>query len=253
MPADVTLIEVVAVSIAAFVVGLSKGGLPGLGPMTTVIVALAVPATTAIGVVLPLLMVGDMVALVALRRHIDFSIARPVIAGAAVGVALASLTLSSLSPEALEWAIVVVLVVFVAYRAAILTGLGRPESGGERSILAGGRAGAVAGVATGITSTVAHAGGPPVAIHLLARRVPPIVYAGTSAAIFWAVNWMKVPGYALAGLIDPPLLVTLAPTALLIPPGVLIGRWAALRLAPKPFEVLVLVGLLVGAVLLVVT
>ncbi|MDH3303058.1 MAG: sulfite exporter TauE/SafE family protein, partial [Acidimicrobiia bacterium] len=105
----------------------------------------------------------------------------------------------------------------------------------------------------GITSTIAHAGGPPIAMYLLAREVSPITYAATSAAIFWATNWLKVPGYALAGLLDVDLIVTLAPTALLILPGVLGGRWAVRRLDPRPFEGFVLVGLLIGAVLLVVT
>ena len=74
-----------------------------------------------------------------------------------------------------------------------------------------------------------------------------------SAAIFWVTNWLKVPGYALAGLLDVDLILGLAPTALLILPGVLCGRWAVTRLDPRPFEAFVLVGLLVGAVLLLIT
>lgn len=246
-----TATVVLAVAVAAFLIGLAKGGLPGLGPIVTVIVALALPATVAIGILLPILMVGDMVALWALRGNVDRSIVKALIPGSVVGVGLASFVLSSLSPDALERGIVLVVVLFVAYRTAVLTG--RAPTLGADSFLAGPKAGATAGLATGITSTIAHAGGPPVAMYLLAREVSPIAYAATSAAVFWATNWLKVPGYALAGLLDVDLIIALAPTALLILPGVLCGRWAVRRLDPRPFEAFVLVGLLTGATLLVTT
>ena len=250
MTTELTVTVVVAVAAAAFMIGLAKGGLAGLGPMITVIVALAVPSTVAIGILLPLLMVGDMAALWVLRPHIQWLVVKPVVGGSVLGVGLASFTLASLSPEGLEIGIAAVVLVFTVYRVMVL--VGRGPSVVAQSILATDRAGGTAGFVAGITSTVAHAGGPPVAIHLLAREVKPVAYAGTSAAIFWAINWLKVPGYALAGLFDVPLLAKLAPTAVLILPGVLIGRWAVRRLSPRPFEIFVLIGMVAGAILLLV-
>lgn len=248
---DIDPTVVIAVAAAAFFIGLTKGGLPGLGPLVTVVVALAVPANVALGVVLPLLMVGDVIALYALRGNIDRSVLMPILTGAVVGIGLASLLLTSLSAEATEVGIVVIVLLFALHRAAVLAG--RDPMRGVSRALASRRGGTGAGCAAGITSTVAHAGGPPIAMHLLAREVTPIRFAGTSAAIFWAINWMKVPGYAMAGLFDCGLIVALAPTALLIAPGVFVGRWAVRRLSPRPFEILVLAGLVVGAALLLVT
>ncbi|MDH3303555.1 MAG: sulfite exporter TauE/SafE family protein, partial [Acidimicrobiia bacterium] len=122
METDVTATVVLAVAAAAFLIGLAKGGLPGFGPIVTVIVALAVPANVAIGILLPILMVGDVVALWALRGNIDRSVVRAIIPGSVVGVALASFVLSSLSADALELGIVIVVLLFVAYRTAVLTG-----------------------------------------------------------------------------------------------------------------------------------
>ncbi len=249
--AEITVTVVTAVAAASFLIGLAKGGLPGLGPVITVLVALAVPATVALGVLLPLLMVGDVAALWALRGHVERSIVTTLLPGAVVGVGLASMVLTSLSPEALEVGIVVVVLLFAAYRAAVLSGR-EPGLGVSRAV-ASNAGGTAAGFAAGITSTVAHSGGPPIAIHLLAHNLAPIRFAGTSAGIFWAVNWLKVPGYAVAGLFDLDLLRGLAPTALLIPPGVLLGRWAVRRLPARPFEVLVLIGMVVGAGLLLAT
>ncbi len=242
---------VLAVGAAAFLIGLAKGGLAGFGPIVTVVVALAVPATVAIGILLPLLMIGDVVALAALRHHVDRSTVGAMIPGALVGVVAATAVLASLSAEALEIGIVAVVIIFVVYRTAVL--LGRMPTPTPGSILTGSAAGVAVGVTAGVTSTVAHAGGPPVAVYLLARRLPPLTYAGTSAAFFWATNWMKVPGYALAGLLDPDLMLTLSPTVLLILPGVLCGRWAVGRLNAHTFEIFVLIGLLTGSGLLLVT
>ena len=57
----------------------------------------------------------------------------------------------------------------------------------------------IAGTASGITSMVAHSGGPPVAMYLLPLGLPKAVYAGTSSSFFAAGNLMKAaPWLALA-------------------------------------------------------
>lgn len=57
----------------------------------------------------------------------------------------------------------------------------------------------VAGTASGVTSMVAHSGGPPVAMYLLPLGLPKAVYAGTSSSFFAAGNLMKAgPWLALA-------------------------------------------------------
>ena len=52
--------------------------------------------------------------------------------------------------------------------------------------------GAVAGVASGISSMIAHAGGPPVAMYLLPLGLPKALYAGTTFMYFMVANFLKV-------------------------------------------------------------
>jgi hypothetical protein len=110
----------------------------------------------------------------------------------------------------------------------------------------------VAGASSGVTSTIAHAGGPPIAIYLLLVRATSRYYVATSALFFAVVNWLKVPGYLGAGVFDAGLIVRLAPTAALIPPGILIGRWAMGRISQQTFDRLILASLTAGAVLLLI-
>ncbi len=85
------------------------------------------------------------------------------------------------------------------------------------------------------------------AAYLLARKIEPLTYAGTSAVFFFVVNWLKVPGYALNGFFDFDLIVEMIPAATAALPGVFLGRWLVERIDRTQFERLILFGLVVGA------
>lgn len=245
MPLELTPALVAAVGVAAVLIGLSKGGLGGgLGPLITVLVAVVIPPSRAIGVLLPLLMVGDVAAVWVHRRDWDRDAVVRMLPAAVVGVVIASIFLSQTSDRGIEVFLAVFSLAFVAYRLA--------EPHLRRVRLAPGAGLAVAaGATSGVTSTVAHAGGPPVAIYLLAAEVPPVAFVATSAVFFFVVNWIKVPGYLAAGLIDAGMLRIL-PFALLIWPGVVLGRWLVRRAPARVFERIILVLLVVGAIYLLV-
>jgi uncharacterized membrane protein YfcA len=243
---DVTPAVVAAVASAAFLVGLAKGGLSGLGPLLTLLVAATLPTKVAIGVLLPILMVGDVAALWAHRGKWDRTIVARLLPGAAVGVLVASLFLQSVSEQGLRWMLAIFTLVFVVYR------LIEPRVARAASATPGPGWAAAAGAASGVTSTVAHVGGPPVAVYLLAARVPPRPYVATSAAFFFVVNWLKVPGYLTADLFDTGLLRTLAPVVVLIWPGIIVGRWFVTVVRQEVFDRFILTSLVAGALLLLV-
>ncbi len=99
---EITPAVLAAVAAAALLVGLAKGGLSGLGPLLTVLVATVMPTRVAIGVLLPMLMVGDVASLVVHRGHWDQSMLRRLLPGAALGVLIASLFLQSVSERGLQ-------------------------------------------------------------------------------------------------------------------------------------------------------
>lgn len=244
MPIELTLPLMITVGVAAFLLGLSKAGLGGgLGPLVTVLVSVFVPPARAIGVLLPLLIVGDVFAVWAHRRSWDRGLIIRLLPSAVVGVAIASFFLGQMSERGLQIFLAVLSIAFVVYRLAesrIRSFDVRPGAGW----------GVAAGFTSGVTSTVAHAGGPPVVVYLLASHTPPITYVATTAVFFAIVNWLKVPGYIAAGLIDVPLIVRLAPFALLTFPGALAGRYLVERVSKAIFDKVVIGLLIVGAVYL---
>ena len=244
---ELTPTVVLVVGIAALLVGLAKGGLSGIGPVLTLVVATAMPTRVAVGVLLPLLMLGDVAGLIVHRGHWHWPILRRLLPGAAVGVLIASVFLGSVSERGLQLALVAFTLSFVVFRLA------EPAIRRRRPIAAPGTAwAAAAGAAAGVTSTVAHVGGPPVAVYLLASRVEPRPFVATNAALFFLINWLKVPGYLSAGVLDIDLISGLAPVAVLILPGIFIGRWFVTVVRPEIFDRFILASLIAGAVLLLV-
>lgn len=244
---EVTPVVFMAIGFAALLIGLAKGGLSGLGPLLTLLVATVMPTRVAIGVLLPMLMIGDVASLVAHRGRWDRAILQRLLPGAAGGVAVASLFLRSMSERGLQLMLAAFTIAFVAYRLA------EPAIRRRRAIgVPGPGWGVAAGAAAGVTSTVAHVGGPPVAVYLLASRVAPRPFVATNAALFFLINWMKVPGYLAADVFDVDLLITVAPLAVLIFPGILLGRWFVTVVEQAVFDRFILASLLAGAALLVV-
>lgn len=235
----------IAVAVAAFLIGFAKAGVAGsLGPFITVTMVLAMPADDAIGVLLPMLMAGDAFSVAAYWRKWDAAALRPLVVGALVGIGLGTVVLAIVDVEWLERVIGAVMILFVlAY-----TWMRRPQFSSE----AAARFGGAAGVASGFTSALAHLGGPPVIVYLMAKKVTPVTLVASTAVFFAVVNAVKVPGYLLAGIFDADLIISTLWAWVFIPVGVLVGRRMVDRIDRDRFELALLVLLVIGAIALLV-
>ena len=104
------------------------------------------------------------------------------------------------------------------------------------------------GVATGVTSQIAHAGQPPFQMYVLPQRLPRDLLIGTTAVFFAILNWIKVPAYVALGAFSGAHLLAsllLMPLAIL---STLAGVWLARRVDGARFYRLVyLLMLLIGS------
>jgi len=226
--AGVSLSHFIWIGASVFILGLTKGGLP-VGPLALPILVLAWPeqraaARSAIGFMLPLLCVMDVNAVIAWRRHIRWGLIAPLLPGAVVGVAAASLLFlqadgpgAALSDRVLKFLIGAVGMGFVLHRA--LSGRIRSAGPARPGRV---RAGLI-GLAAGVTSTIAHAAGPLAQMYFLAVRLPKNEFAATLAGFFFVLNLIKVPPYALFGMIHTGNLLLAATLLPLVPVGVFTG------------------------------
>jgi uncharacterized membrane protein YfcA len=237
-----------ALGAAALTIGVSKTALPGGSILAIALFAAVLPARTSTAAMLLLLMVGDVFALIAYRRHAHWPtllrLAPAVVAGLFVGFAF----LAFAGDGVVRRAIGVILLLMIGVtlwrrRRASRTDAVAPASGGL--VLAG-----AYGTLGGFTTMVANAGGPVMSMYFLATRTPVQVFLGTSAWFFAIINVIKVPFLAGIGLFTGPVLLTDAILAPLVVIGALAGLRLARRLNQRVFDRIVIALTVAGAVYL---
>ena len=91
------------------------------------------------------------------------------------------------------------------------------------------------GAASGFTSTLSHAGGPPLLVYLLGRKLPRQSFVATSVFFFAAINAAKLPFYLGLGLFSRDTLTASAILLPLVPLGVWLGMRLLARIPERPF------------------
>lgn len=204
---------------AVMFAGISKGGFgSGAAFAAAPLLALVLEPAMAVGMMLPLLILIDVVTLRSFwgKWHRPSAIA--LMAGALPGIALGAWLFRQANADLLRLLIGSIALLFVAYQWTRARGLLRiPHMRFRWS------AGLGTGTVLGFTSFVSHAGGPPAAVFLLAQGLSKTVYQSTSVVVFWFVNLAKAVPYAMIGLFTHETLVLdmwLAPFAVV---GALLG------------------------------
>lgn len=227
---------------AVVLLGLSKGGFAGMGALSLPMLALVVDPVTAAAILLPILIAQDVVGVWAFRRTLDAYVLGWTLPGAALGIGLGYLFASAVSAEGVMAAVGAISILFGGYRLWV-----------ERHALpeaqhSPGWLGALAGVAAGFTSQIAHAGGPPFQLWVLPRRLARDVLVGTTAVFFAVVNWIKVPAYLALGQFTRANLTT---AAVLMPVAIastFAGVWLVRRVpAERFYSAIYWLMILVGA------
>ena len=138
--------------------------------------------------------------------------------GLAIGIGIGTAVIALVDPRVVTLLIAIITLSFTAHYFV----RGRLASAGPRPVS---RALAViAGTASGFTTFLAHAGGPPVAMYLLLRGVPKTVFAGTNVAFFLFANVLKLPSYVTLGWGRWWIFVGAAVLAPAVPLGIWIGK-----------------------------
>ena len=237
-------------ALGALMIGVSKAGIPGLSILSIALFNhVFASAKQASGLILPLLIFGDFVAVFSYRKHTHWRYLWRLFPWTAAGVVLGYFTLGRISDQAAR-----ILVGWIIVALAALSFWRRYASaahGDEKSLSFHWSVGAAIGVTAGFITLVANAAGPLMAIYLIAMRLPKMEYVGTAAVFFMLLNLFKVPFMVDLGLITTQSFgfnLALAPAVLL---GALAGRWLVQHINQNLFELSVLLLSAIGGILLI--
>lgn len=214
---------------AVMFVGMSKGGLGGLGQLGVPFLALAVSPVQGAAIMLPILIVMDVVSLWRWRGWRDVTTLKFMLPGAVLGIFIGYLTARIVSDDAVTLLVGLIGLWFV-FQSVFSRRL-RSGAAGSHNFIAGSFWGSLAG----FTSFVAHAGGPPYQIYTLPLRQDPKLFTGTSTVFFAVVNAIKLVPYFMLGQFDTTNLMLSAVMFPLAICSVLLGAFIVSRMKPDIF------------------
>lgn len=245
---SVTLWEFLALAVAAGLVGFSKTAVSGANTISLAVFAAVLPARASTGVLLPLLIAGDVLAVLTYRRHAHWPTLWRLFPAVAAGVVTGTLFMVWADDAAVRVSIGAILLMMSAvtvWRRRASSEAGEERKGG--AVSRGARLKTRSyGVLGGFTTMVANAGGPVMSLYLISTGFKKLGFLGTSAWFFLIVNTSKLPFSVGLGLIDVQSLLLDAALVLFVLPGAYLGRRCVDRINQRLFEHLVLGATVLG-------
>ena len=220
-----TPLDWMLVCLGALLVGLGKGGLIGVGNLTVIIFAMVFEARASVGLLLPVLISADIVAITVYRRHADWTQLGRLLPWMFIGILAGYFLFGSMSDVVVRRLIggIVLLMTVIQIWRLLAKQIGGEDLSKKMPHTLGFRA--LLGTLGGFATMVANAAGPVGQLYLISVGLPKMAFIGTGAWCFFIVNVVKVPLQAHLGIINLDSLqisLTLAPVAML-------GAWIAPR------------------------
>ena len=231
------------IGLAAFLVGFTKTSVGGVGILAVLLMALAIPDETSPGVLLPMLIAADILAVIYFRRSCQWHILFKLIPAALVGVALAYWVLSTSTgydfSKFIGWVILAMLALDILVTDAL------------RHLVRGRVLTSIIGAIAGAASMVANAAGPIFGIYLLQMGLSKSEFVGTRSWFFLLVNIAKVPfaiGLGITTTQSLTLNLYYLPIILL---GAFLGKQLVRYINLKTFKILIRLAVLAAAARLI--
>lgn len=212
----------IVAGLAAYVMGLSKGGVPMIAILSVPLLSLFMDPALAAGLLLPLYITTDMYAVYLFRRAFSLRNLKILLPAGACGVGLGFLAVSHVPVDAIRLLVAGIAVSYLLHslRRRLSTRDFPPRPADVPR-------GLIWGAVAGLTSYISHAGGPPFQAYVLPQRLDKLTYLGTTTIFFSTINLLKVPPYIAAGQITWDSFEQ----AVWLVPCALAGAWSGVKIA----------------------
>ncbi|WP_276388868.1 sulfite exporter TauE/SafE family protein [Eudoraea chungangensis] len=230
--------------IAAVILGISKAGIKGIGIIIVTLMALAFGAKESTGLMVPLLIVGDIFAVVYYNRHAQWKYIIRFLPWMILGLLIGVFVGKDLPENTFKYgmsAIILASVVLMYW-----WDIRKSKSVPSHPAFAG-----FTGIMAGFTTMIGNLAGAFSNIYFLAMRLPKNVFIGTAAWLFLIINTIKLPFHIF-------IWKTITKESLLIDlklvPAVLVGLFLGIRLVKiireRFYRKMILILTALGAILI---
>ncbi|MGP6139072.1 MULTISPECIES: sulfite exporter TauE/SafE family protein [unclassified Jeotgalibaca] len=239
-------IEMVMLVTSALIVGFSKAGIQGATIPAVAMMAIIFGGKSSAGIMLPMLMVGDLVAIFKYGKKGNVRDVLKLIPATVVGIiagAVIGAWINDAQFKFLIGLIVIICVVLLAIREYQKQTIPLPDNAVLKSAV---------GVLSGFSSMIGNAAGPIFNVYILAQNLKKETMIGTTAWFFFLMNVIKLPFHIfLWGTID---FETVKYTGFAIPfiaLGAVGGIWIVNHISERWYRRLVIVMTAVTAIRLI--
>lgn len=178
--------------VVALMIGMAKAGLSGLGLAIIPLMALIFGAKSSTGVILPMLIAADIMAVLYYRRHAVWKHIIIILPWVAAGIFIALMIGKFINDN--QFRILMLSVVWIMLILMVLNDLRKKN---EDHVPHNMFFGAIMGLTGGFATMIGNSAGPVFTLYFLAMRLPKKEFIGTSAWLYLIMNTGKLPLQAL--------------------------------------------------------
>jgi len=183
---ELTFFDFTVAAFCAFLLGVSKSGIKGVAALIVTGFALVYGAKNSTGVLMPLLLVGDVFAITYYKRHVQWKYIVKLMPWMVIGVLIGVLGGSFISEEVFKYGMAGIILFSVALMYYW-------ENKTDKTVPTHWSFGSSMGTLAGFTTMVGNLAGAFSNIYFLAMRLPKNTFIGTAAWLFFMINSFKIP------------------------------------------------------------
>jgi uncharacterized membrane protein YfcA len=237
------------IALGSLFVGIGKGGIPGVGNLTVVFFALALPPKASVGILLPILISADVFAVAVYRKHTLWPYIVRLAPWVIVGIILGYLVFSRVDDQEVR---VIIGAILLSMTAVHFFRRWQSRKSDETDALPHHPLFITStGIIGGFATMVANAAGPVAALYFIASGLPKYAFLGTAAWFFLLVNLLKVPFMMDLEIIDLDSLKFSASFMVYSVAGAVTAPFIVKFINPRLFEILIWVFVVIGGLKLI--
>lgn len=184
---DLSTLQWVWVIISAFLVGFSKTGISGFMMPVIPIIASVFGGKESTGVILPLLLIGDVFALYYYNRHAKWNDIKKLLPWTFIGLIFGVIVGNYINDKQFK------MIISISVLVCLFTLIYTERKGESLNVPKSKWFYVLAGIATGFASMIGNAAGPIFSVYLLTMNFKKNDFMGTTAWFFFLINLTKVP------------------------------------------------------------
>jgi uncharacterized protein len=174
------------ISVAAFLIGLSKAGLKGVDILNFILLAFAFGSKPSTGIILPLLCAADILATIFYKKDTNWPMLMRLVIWLLIGIPLGALLGKSLDEKMFKQLMAIIILVTIAIMYFV-------EIKKTNLVKENAYNAAVFGLLTGFISMIGNLAGAFANLYFLSLKVSKDAFIGTTAIMFLIINFVKLP------------------------------------------------------------